>query len=71
MFLFRVEAMLVFEPGDIEQQSPQPSAWDFWTISMRRTSGWRMISTRGAVLSSARVRSADCTLSLGIGERFR
>ena len=38
-----------------------PSAYAFWSMSIRRTSGWCRIVTRGAVLSAIRVRSADWT----------
>jgi hypothetical protein len=47
----------------------RPSAKAFCSINIRRTSGWRMISTRGAVLSAARVRSAPCLRSAGVGQR--
>ena len=38
-----------------------PSAYDFCSMRLRRTSGWCVIVTRGAVLSVIWVRSAPCT----------
>ena len=47
------------------------SANDFWIISERRTSGWWVIVTRGAVLSAAWVRSAPWTRSLAYSRALR
>ncbi len=47
------------------------SANDFCTISERRTSGWWVIVTRGAVLSADWVRSAPCTRSLAYSSALR
>ena len=48
-----------------------PSANDFWVISDRRTSGWWVIVTRGAVLSEVWVRSAPWTRVLAYSRAFR
>ena len=48
-----------------------PSAYDFCSISMRRTSGWWVIVTRGAALSSIWVRSAPWTRPLAYSSAFR
>ena len=42
----------------------RPSAYAFWVISERRTSGWWVIVTRGAALSVDWVRSAPWTRCL-------
>src|SRR5690625_7625571 len=49
----------------------RPSAYDFCVIRVRRTSGWFVIVTRGAVLSDAWVRSGPCTRSLAYSRAFK
>ncbi len=41
-----------------------PSAYAFCPSSERRTSGWRVIATRGESLSAKAARSGPCTLDL-------
>ena len=44
---------------------------DFWVNKDRRTSGWLMMRTRGAVLSVIRVRSGPCTRVLANSSALR
>ncbi len=48
-----------------------PSAYAFWVSSERRTSGWWVMVTRGAVLSMNCEMSAPCTRSLAYSSAFR
>ncbi len=48
-----------------------PSAYAFCVVRLRRTSGWWVIVTRGAVLSVICVMSAPCTRSLAYSSAFR
>jgi len=48
-----------------------PSAYAFCIISIRRTSGWWVMVTRGAVLSAIWARSAPWTRVLAYSSAFR